>query len=156
MNNSTLLARHFREVHFGGNWTESSLKEVLTDITHEEAIARVDSLNTIAALVYHMNYYVVAVLNVLEGRPLNSSDKLSFLHPPIENEDDWKSLLNKVWSDAEAFSSLLEVFPDSRLAEIFSEERYGTYYRNLLGVIEHTHYHLGQVVIIKKLLRSRG
>ncbi|MGN6163930.1 MAG: hypothetical protein ACTHOF_05245 [Flavisolibacter sp.] len=41
---------------------------------------------------------------------------------------------------------------DSKLDEIFVDEKYGTYYRNLQGIIEHTHYHLGQIVLIKKLL----
>ena len=62
---TAVLARHFREVHFGGNWTESSLKEVLFDVTNSEAITKVDSFNSIAALVYHMNYFVEAILHVL-------------------------------------------------------------------------------------------
>jgi hypothetical protein len=33
--------------------------------------------------------------------------------------------------------------------------KYGNYYRNLHGIIEHTHYHLGQIVLIKKLLKRR-
>ncbi|HAI83731.1 MAG TPA: DUF1572 domain-containing protein, partial [Chitinophagaceae bacterium] len=30
----------------------------------------------------------------------------------------------------------------------------GTYYRNILGLIEHTHYHLGQIALIKKIIRN--
>jgi hypothetical protein len=42
--------------------------------------------------------------------------------------------------------------PESKLAETFSDEKYGNYYRNIHGIIEHTHYHLGQIVLIKKIL----
>ena len=31
-------------------------------------------------------------------------------------------------------------------------EKYGNYFRNLTGIIEHLHYHLGQIVLIKKLI----
>jgi hypothetical protein len=62
--------------------------------------------------------------------------------------------LNKTWQDTELLASLVEHLPESKLNEIFSQEKYGTYYRNLHGVIEHTHYHLGQIILIKKLLRE--
>jgi len=47
---------------------------------------------------------------------------------------------------------LIEQLPETKLGETFSDEKYGTYYRNLHGIIEHNHYHVGQIVIIKKLL----
>jgi hypothetical protein len=93
------------------------------------------------------------VLNVLQGNSLNASDKYSFDHPPVLSHEDWEKLLAKTWNDAKNFANLVEKLPESKLAEIFADEKYGTYYRNILGVIEHTHYHLGQIVIIKKLLQ---
>jgi uncharacterized damage-inducible protein DinB len=146
------IAKHFREVHFGGNWTSSNLKDALTSVSWQQATAKIDSLNTIAALVYHINYYVSAVLKVLQGEPLTASDKFSFDLPPIQTDEDWKHLLDKLWTDAESFAGLIEQMPDSKLEETFVDEKYGTYYRNLHGIIEHTHYHLGQIVVIKKLL----
>ena len=59
-------------------------------------------------------------------------------------------------SDAEAFAQLIEQLPDSRLDEVFIEEKYGTYFRNLNGIIEHLHYHLGQLVFLKKMLTLRA
>ena len=38
--------------------------------------------------------------------------------------------------------------------EGFVDEKYGTYLRNIDGMIEHAYYHLGQVVLIKKLLEG--
>jgi uncharacterized damage-inducible protein DinB len=151
MNVPAQIANHFRQVHFGGNWTAVNLKQTLSDITWQQATTKVNSLNTIAALVFHINYYVSAVLNVLQGTPMSAHDKYSFDLPPIESEEDWKKLLDKTWSDAEKFAELVEQLPDSKLGDIFVMEKYGTYHRNLLGVIEHTHYHLGQIVLIKKI-----
>lgn len=146
------IAQLFRDVHYGGNWTSVNLKENLSDVTWQKATTRVYSFNTIAALVYHMNYYVSAVLKVLQGEPLNASDKYSFDHPPIQSQEDWEKLLDKTWSDAENFASLIEQLPESKLSETFLDEKYGNYYRNIHGIIEHTHYHLAQIVLIKKLL----
>ncbi|MFT3911362.1 MAG: DinB family protein [Ferruginibacter sp.] len=152
MNAPNQLAQHFRQVHFGGNWTWSNLKDNLTGVDWQMATTKVDSFNTIAALVYHINYYISAVLKVLQGSALNASDKYSFALPPINSQEDWENLLNKTWEEAEQFATLLEQLPENKLWEIFPGEIYGNYYRNFLGIIEHTHYHLGQIVIIKKLL----
>jgi hypothetical protein len=152
MNLPEHIAKHFREVHFGGNWTGVNLKETLEGVNWQQAITKVESFNTIAALVYHINYYVSVMMKVLQGEPLNASDKFSFSHPVIASQDDWENLLNKFLSDAESFAALIEKLPESKIWENFDDGKYGNYYRNLHGVIEHTHYHLGQIVLIKKLL----
>jgi hypothetical protein len=146
------IASQFRDVYFGGNWTSVNLKETLADIDWQQATKKVYSFNTIAALVYHTNYYVSAVLKVFNGEPLKAHDKFSFDCPPIECREDWDRLLNKIFEDAKNFSTQIEHLPESRLWEIFEEEKYGNYYRNIHGIIEHTHYHLGQIVLIRKLL----
>jgi uncharacterized damage-inducible protein DinB len=152
MNLSTQMAKHFREVYFGGNWTSVNLKDALTDINWQQATTKVYSLNSIAALVYHINYYVSAVKKVFEGKTLDASDKYSFDLPSITSETDWQSLLDKTFADAESFAGLVEQLPEDIMGEIFVDEKYGTYYRNIHGIIEHIHYHLGQITVIKKIL----
>ena len=152
MNLTAQIAKHFRDVHFGGNWTSVDLKQTLADVTWEQATTKVYSFNTIAALVYHINYYVSAVTKVLQGGPLDAHDKYSFDLPSIQSHEDWNKLLSKFWTEAEIFANLVEQLPASKFEEVFSEEKYGNYYRNIHGVIEHTHYHLGQIVLIKKII----
>jgi uncharacterized damage-inducible protein DinB len=146
------IAKHLREIYFGGNWTTVNLKDTLAAVSWQQATTKVYSFNTIAILVYHINYYINAVLKVLEGGSLNASDKYSFSHPPIQSQQDWEKLLEKSWTEAEKFASLIEQLPESRLGENLADEKYGSYYRNLHGIIEHSHYHLGQIVLIKKIL----
>ncbi len=152
MNLTGQIAKHFREIHFGGNWTSSNLKDNLADVTWQQATTQVYSLNTIAALVFHINFYESAVLKVLQGEPLNAHDKYSFDLPKIQSQKDWENLLDKIWKDAENFALLVEQLPESKLWENLSDEKYGNYYRNIHGIIEHIHYHLGQIVLVKKIL----
>ncbi|HEY1112705.1 MAG TPA: hypothetical protein VGE66_04065 [Chitinophagaceae bacterium] len=86
-----LIAKHFREVHFGGNWTDVNLKDTLAGVDWQQATTKVDSLNTIAALVYHFHYYVGAIVNVLQGA-LDARDKYSFDLLPIGSAEDWAQL----------------------------------------------------------------
>ncbi len=131
------------------------MKRTLADVDHSMATTKVHSFNTITTLVHHTNYYVNAVSKVLEGEALNARDHLSFDHPPIGSEEDWQKLKEQSLTDAEHFASLIEQLHPSKLGEIFIEPKYGTYYRNLQGIVEHVHYHLGQIVLIKKLVIER-
>ncbi len=151
---SSQIARHIREVHFGGNWTDVNLKALLADVDWQQATTSVRSCNTIAALVFHVNYFMRAALKVLRGGPLDAHDKFSFDLPPIDSQTDWETFLQKVWSDADEFARLVEALPDDRLWHDFADGKYGSLYRNLTGIIEHTHYHLGQIALLKKLLRQ--
>lgn len=150
------IAKHLRDVHFGGNWTWVNFKETLADVTWQQATTHVHSFNTIATLMYHMNYYLNAVLGVLQDKPLTAKHEHSFVHPPVQSKEDWDALLEQTWNDVEKLATTIQAFPESRLQEIFREERYGNYYRNMQGIIEHAHYHLGQIVLIKKLLAETG
>lgn len=154
MNISQQIAKHFRDVHFGGNWTSVNLQDILKDVSWQQALEKVYSFNTIATLHFHINYYVTAITKVLEGGPLEAKDAYSFSHPPIQSAEDWDNMLSAAREAALKLATLIEEIPDSRLTETFVDEKYGNYYRNLTGLIEHTHYHLGQIVLIKKILKD--
>lgn len=153
MNTSQQLANHIHQVYFGGNWTDSNLKDQLSDVTLSEAIKQVHDLNTIATLTYHIGYFVGVQLKVLQGGPLEGSDAISFDHPPLESEKDWQAMQADILENAQELAQLLEAMDDGQLNEPFVNEKYSTYYRNILGLIEHTHYHLGQIALVKKLIR---
>lgn len=146
------IAKHFKDVHFGGNWTSVNYRDVLADVSWPQACAKVQSFNTILTLVYHVKYYMHVVERVLLDEPLVGKDAESFIHPHLNNQEEWDALRNDFWAKADAVAILIAQLPDSLLTQPFYEEKYGTYYRNLQGMVEHHHYHLGQIVIIKKLL----
>jgi len=154
MNTSKQIAKHLRDVFFGGNWTAVNFGDTVKSINWEQAVTSVYSLNSIAKLTFHIGYYVSAILKVTKGGPLDAHDKYSFELPPVQSTEDWEKLVNKTVADAEELAILIEQFPDNKLDENFSDGKYGTYYRNFLGLIEHTHYHLGQIAIIKKIIQQ--
>jgi hypothetical protein len=132
MNRTAQIARQFREVHFGENWSASCLKEILEGVTWQEAVSK-----------------------VLAGEGLYASDKRSFDLPPIRSREDWNALLENTWKDAENMAVLIEKLPETTLDKDFSDPKYGNYYRNIFGVIEHIYYHMGQVVLIKKMIGEK-
>jgi uncharacterized damage-inducible protein DinB len=155
MSSTSQLAKRFREVMLDGLWiANTNFKDQLKDISLEQAITKVGSLNTIAMLTFHIDYYIAGLINVFEGGDLEIRDQFSFDLPSIESQEKWEELLHKLWNDSEKFAVLLEQMPDYKMNEVFVDKKYGTYLRNIDGMIEHAYYHLGQITLIKKLLTN--
>lgn len=153
MNRNQYLSNRLREVLLNGKWiANTNFKEQILSINWQVSIVKMDDLNTISALVYHINYYLGGLINVFDGGSLDISDKYSFDVPEILSDLDWNKLVNQFLTNSELFINKIENMEDSKLDQIFVEEKYGTYLRNIEGVIEHSYYHLGQLVILKKLI----
>jgi uncharacterized damage-inducible protein DinB len=153
MKSTDEISKRFREVILNGTWVaNTNYKQQLAGLNWEMATAKVYTLNTIAVLAQHIHYYIIGIKNVFKGGSLEIKDKYSFDFPPIRSQDEWEKFLTKFFNDAEEFAVLIEQMPEEKLKEIFVDERYGTYQRNIEGMIEHSYYHLGQIVMIKKIL----
>lgn len=153
MNQSFQIANRFREVILNGTWiANTNFKDQLVDSDWQIATKKVDSLNTIAALAQHIHYYISGILNVFNGGTLDIKDQFSFDFPEINAQEQWNLVLNKFWNDAEEFALKVEAMSDEKLDSVFVDEKYGSYRRNIEAMIEHSYYHLGQIVLIKKIL----
>ena len=151
------LTSRLKEVLTEGQWViGTNIKEQILDLSWEEAVQQIDSLNSIADLTFHLSYYIAGVTNVLEGGALEIRDKYSFDYPPIKSEEDWRNLKNKFCTDSKRFIELVEKLDEERLYETFVDEQYGDYQRNINGIIEHAYYHFGQIVIIKKMIQRKN
>lgn len=150
-----LLAMHFREVILNGTWiANTNYKNELSGLDWEIAVSKVGSLNTISLLAQHVHYYINGINNVFSGGTLDIKDKYSFDFPVIRSQQEWDDFLMKFWRDAEIFAVFVEEIPDEDLSKVFTDEKYDTFQRNIEGMIEHAYYHLGQIVLLKKLIRD--
>lgn len=155
MNASALLANRFREVILDGTWiANTNFKDQLEQVDWQLAHQKVQDLNTIAVLAQHIHYYIKGINQVFRGGDLEISDQYSFDFPPMSSQAQWKIFLDTFWEDAHSYAALVEKIPDAMLQETFVKEQYGTYLRNIEAMIEHCYYHLGQVVLIRKLLKQ--
>lgn len=156
MSKTKQIADRFREVILNGTWiANTNFRDQLSGLTWQQATTRIGSLNTIAALTFHINYYVAGVLNVLKGGPLEIRDKYSFDLPPIESAEAWENLQQTLWDNTEQFADLVEAMADQKLDEVFIDKKYGSFLRNIEGMIEHSYYHLGQVSLIRKMILEK-
>jgi hypothetical protein len=153
MTRNITLASRIREVLLNGHWiANTNYLEQLQDINWQQATKQVGNFNTIAALTYHINYYLAGLLDAFETGKLNIRDKYSFDLPPIVCETDWNNLVSELLYNAEQFAYQVELMDDATFDQPFIDEKYGTFLRNIEGVIEHSYYHLGQITLLKKMI----
>jgi len=156
MENAIQLANRFRDVTLSGKWiANTNFKQLIVDLDWEQATTKISSLNTIAALTFHINYYTAGILNVFNGGDLEIRDKFSFDCPTINSQADWEQLRDEFCDNGEQFATHVSNMDDLQLAAPFVKKEYGDYRRNIEGVIEHTYYHLGQVSLIKKMVLNK-
>ena len=154
MNPSHLIAKHLRDLYLGGNWTAVNVKNTLDGVDWQMATTKVEPFHSILSLLYHMNYYVKAAIEVLEGNPLTANDKYAFDHPEVLSATDWEEFLGGFYAEIEDLAVLIEKLPAEKWESDFWGEKYGNYYRNLHGIIEHSHYHLGQILWLKRMIQT--
>lgn len=149
------LADRFREVILNGTWiANTNFKHQLSEVTWEQATHKIGSLNTIAALTFHINYYIGGICQVFAGGTLDIRDKYSFDFEPVTSQEAWDDMRNSLWNNAEKFADYVEKMTDAQLEAGFVDVKYGTYRRNIEGMIEHSYYHLGQVSLIRKMIND--
>lgn len=155
MKRNKTLADRLREVLLDGYWiANTNYKKQIQSVTWEEATQKIGTLNTIAALTFHINYYLAGLLNAFEKGKLEISDKYSFDLPPIQSASEWDQMVTEFLTNAEKFVATVAQMDDTLLDKPFIDEKYGTFLRNIEGVIEHSYYHLGQVSLINKMIQE--
>lgn len=146
-------ASRFREVILNGTWiANTNFKHQLEHLEYQIATTKMGSLNTIAVLAQHIHYYINGINNAFNGGKLEIRDVFSFDFPSIESQEQWETFLAKFWNDSKEFASFVEKMSDDQLNLSFVDEKYGSYLRNIDAMIEHSYYHLGQIVLIKKMI----
>lgn len=157
MKRTKQIADRFREVILDGKWiANTNIQEQLADLNWQQATTQVESLNSIALLTFHIDYYIAGLISVLRGGPLEIRDKFSFDMPPVSSQEDWEEVRDDLMKNAAMFADLVEAMPDDKLDAPFVDEQYGTYLRNIEAMTEHAYYHFGQITLLKKMIVNRA
>lgn len=157
MKRTKQIADRFREVILDGKWiANTNIQEQLADLNWQQATTQVESLNSIAALTFHIDYYIAGLINVFNGGQLEIRDKFSFDMPLVNSQEDWEEVRDDLMKNAAMFADLVEAMPDDKLDAPFVDEQYGTYLRNIEAMTEHAYYHFGQITLLKKMIVNRA
>lgn len=155
METAQSLANRFREVTLNGTWiANTNYATILDQVDVEIANKKIADLNTISMLTQHVLYYINGLNQVFEGGTLDIRDKFSFNFDPPISDDAWNVIKSNFTAASTRFAEHVDNFQDEQLKAGFVKEEYGSYRRNIEGMIEHAYYHLGQISLILKLAQK--
>lgn len=145
------IAKLFSDLQHGDCWIGTNFKETLHGVDAAVASKAIDhQTNSIWHLVFHLIYWRTSVINRLNGN-LNPPPFSDFKLPDELNEENWKQILHDFESTYHLLRSTINHFKEENLGKPSPKESQ-TYYQLIMGCLQHDTYHLGQIVLIRKII----
>jgi len=89
MSEKIKISLRLRELFLDGTWiANTNYQAVLADLNFEVATLKIKNLNTIAQLVFHVNYYISGLNSAFATGILDIHDQFSFDLSEDFNESD--------------------------------------------------------------------
>jgi len=150
------IADQLRRAMSGESWTGVCVNEVLADVTAEQAAAHpLANAHSIWELVLHIEVYLGGAYQALEGKPMPKIYRTpeDWRAPGETSAAAWKQAVAELQATAAALADAMERFDAARFEVVVRNREYD-HYHLLHGVVQHTLYHLGQIVMVKKALNA--
>jgi uncharacterized damage-inducible protein DinB len=152
MSESKRISNLYQSIYNGNPWLEVNLTKTLENVNAEQAYRKINpNLNTIWEIVTHLIQWRRNILERVQGAIVTAPDHNYFVPVIDSSEAAWEQTLQNLKKSQEAWSAFLEDFDDADFEKIYINNNH-TYYEHIHGIIQHDVYHLGQIVILKKLL----
>lgn len=127
-------------------WHGLAVMEVLNAIDEHIVHKKFNANHSIIELVAHMTAWRVFVTERLVGNiNFDVSEEMNF--PDIKS---WQKAVDELVASQKKLIAALEKFSDDRLGEVVPNRSY-KFFTMLHGIVHHDLYHLGQIVLIKKM-----
>lgn len=152
MSESKRISNLYQSIYNGNPWLEVTLTNTLKDVTAEQAYKKVaPNLNTIWEIVNHLIQWRRNILRRVQGEEIITPDHNYFVPVIDPSEAAWEQSLQNLAKSQEQWNTFFEDFDSDHLTKIYVNNGH-SYYEHIHGIIQHDVYHLGQIVILKKLL----
>ncbi|MES2431807.1 MAG: DinB family protein [Bacteroidota bacterium] len=151
MNEINRIVKLFTAMHHGDCWVGTNFKMAMSNINAEEAGRQIiPNVNSIWMLMHHVIYWRTVVVNRLTGT-IDAPPFEDFHLPEEFSTENWKQLLKDFEQTYHLLTNAIKHFNEKKLHEP-SPKPEQTYYDLVMGCLQHDAYHLGQIMLLKKLL----
>jgi len=152
MSESKRVSNLYQSIYNGNPWLEVTLANTLENITAEQAYRKINpNLNTIWEIVNHLIQWRRNILRRVQGEIITTPDHNYFVPILDSSEASWEQSLQSLAKSQEMWNACLSDFNDADFEKIDQNNNHN-FYEDIHGIIQHDVYHLGQIVILKKLL----
>lgn len=152
MSESKRVSNLYQSIYNGNPWLEVTLASTLKDVTAEQAYRKINpNLNTIWEIVNHLIQWRRNILRRVQGETVVTPEHNYFVPVLDSSEAAWEQSLQSLAKSQELWTVFFNDFNDADFDKIDPNNNHN-FYEDIHGIIQHDVYHLGQIVILKKLL----
>ena len=156
MSRARRLAKHIERTMDGPMWHGPALTEVLEGLTHEHAAAKpIPNAHTAWEIVLHAAAWAEIARDRLKGeRTGDPSAEEDW--PPVTaaSAQDWQKALDRLRASHRLLADVVRELSDDALDAKVAGLEYSVDVL-LHGVIEHSCYHGGQIMVLRKMTLGR-
>jgi|SRR4030095_983483 len=139
--------------HFNGTpWLDVTILGTLKGITAEQAAEKFGGLNSIWQIVNHMRLWREALLARLMDNPVKQPDDNFISELTNTSAKAWAETIKDFERSQENIISFLESSKDNMLEKVSPASGY-SYFELAMSIMLHDTYHLGQIVLLTKLIK---
>ncbi|MFB3387892.1 DinB family protein [Flavobacterium sp. LAR06] len=152
MSESKRVSNLYQSIYNGNPWLEVTLADTLRNVTAEQAYKKANpNLNTIWEIVNHLIQWRRNILRRVQGEIVTTPDHNYFVPIIDPSEASWEQSLQSLEKSQELWTAFFNDFDDADFDKIDPNNNHN-FYEDIHGIIQHDVYHLGQIVILKKLV----
>jgi len=152
MKETKRIAKLFEDLYNGRPWVDVTIMDTLKNISAEQSAKKIiPERNSIWQIINHMIAWRENVLLRVQGNEMITPNNNYFTQLEIISETEWQKALERLVNSQEQWIHFLENFDESQFDKIYASNKM-TYYEHIHGILQHDAYHLGQIVLLSKLV----
>lgn len=142
----------FEDIYNGDPWIDINLLGTLTTITAAQAAKKqFPQWNSIWEIVNHLISWRLNVLQRVQGKVIRTPAHNYFEPVTIQTQAAWKDTLKRLEESQQQWLIFLKKMKPEELEKSYPGNNH-SYYKHIQGIIQHDAYHLGQIVVLAKLV----
>lgn len=152
MKEAQRISSLYQKLYNGSPWIDITITAVLENITAEQAAKRaLPNANSIWEITNHIIAWRANVIQRVQGTVITTPNHNYFESIKDTSDAAWRNTLEKLEATQTAWFQFLNNFKESDFENIYPNNEM-SYYEHIHGIIQHDCYHLGQIVILTKMV----
>ncbi len=154
MKSTEILAKELQALQQGKSWLGYNALEILDGIDYQKAqFAAFPGGNSIWQIVNHISHWREVVIEQLEKGEWLGKEVTGMDAPDKPTEAGWSQTLERFQQAFEKLRETMLSIPEEKLVQKIGKVKPG---QLMFGIIQHDAFHLGQIMLLKRMLEERG
>jgi uncharacterized damage-inducible protein DinB len=152
MKETQRITKLFEDLYDGDPWIDVTILGVLKNVSAQQAAKKIaPGRNSIWQIVNHIISWRENVLLRVQGTVINTPNNNYFIEIADISETAWQQSLERLQNSQQQWIAFLKHFNESDFDKIYPTNKM-SYFEHIHGIIQHDAYHLGQIVLLTKLI----